>query len=269
MKLLHICLIVLLLQQHQQMSRAKRLMDMDAAGGLSKEERIVGGQTAEIGYAKYQVSLQPVLGYHNCGGAILNERWIITAGHCVVNFPPEFIVVVTGTNRYEEPGGVYYAEEVHVHCMYDKPYMHNDIALVKVSENITFNELTQPIPLPVGPLREGDEVVLTGWGAKVPNGEANPNLQKVSMSFVKFEECLNIFNQTSNMGVGHICTFSKEGEGGCHGDSGGPLVCNGYLVGVVNWGRPCAKGFPDVQANVYYYFDWIRNVISGNAKCTT
>ncbi|XP_017873133.1 PREDICTED: chymotrypsin-2 [Drosophila arizonae] len=268
MKILHICLIVLLVQQHQELSRAKRLMDMDATGA-SMEERIVGGQTAEVGYAKYQVSLQPVLGAHNCGGAILNERWIITAGHCVVNFPPEFIVVVTGTNRYAEPGGVYYTEEVHVHCMYDKPYMHNDIALVKVSGNITFNELTQPIPLPVGPLREGDEVVLTGWGSKVPNGESNPNLQKVSMNFVKLEECLEIFNQTDNMGVGHMCTFSKEGEGGCHGDSGGPLVCNGYLVGVVNWGRPCAKGFPDVQANVYYYFDWIRNVISGNARCTT
>ncbi|XP_023163545.2 chymotrypsin-2 [Drosophila hydei] len=266
MKLLHICLILALLQQH---SKAKRLLEMDVAGRASIEGRIVGGQAAEIGYAKYQVSLQPVLGYHNCGGAILNEQWIITAGHCVVTFPPEFIVVVTGTNRYAEPGGVYYAEEVHVHCMYDKPYMHNDIALVKVSKNITFDELTQPIALPVGPVREGAEIVLTGWGSEVPNGNANENLQKISFGFVKLDECLAIFNQTSSMGVGHICTFSKEGEGSCHGDSGGPLVSNGYLVGVVNWGRPCAKGFPDVQANVYYYLDWVRNVISGNAKCTT
>ncbi|KAM8704779.1 hypothetical protein ACLKA7_009265 [Drosophila subpalustris] len=265
MKLLCFCFLFLLLQPR---SLAKRYLDTDKAEGRL-EGRIVGGQNAGIGFAKYQVSLQPALGYHNCGGAILNEQWIITAGHCVVNFPPEFIVVVTGTNRYMEPDGVYYTLEKHVHCLYDNPYMHNDIALLKLTEKITFNELTQPIPLPLAPLREGDKIVLTGWGAETPNGDANNNLQRLDLDFVNLNDCIDIFNQTTSLGVGHICTFSKEGEGACHGDSGGPLVSNGHIVGLVNWGRPCAKGFPDVQANVYYYLDWIRNVMSGNSKCST
>ncbi|KAH8312026.1 hypothetical protein KR044_009043, partial [Drosophila immigrans] len=262
MKLLHLSLFLILLTS----SLAKRFLDQDAAEARI-EGRIVGGQTAEVGFAPYQVSLQLMVGIHNCGGAIIHERWVATAGHCVATLPIQLIVVVTGTNRYEEPGGVYYPEEVHLHCLYDQPYMHNDIALLKLTESIVFNALTQPIALPVGPVREGDAIVLTGWGAGVANGDANDNLQKLDLGFVKLSECYAIFNETNNMGVGHLCTFSKEGEGTCHGDSGGPLVSNGYLVGLVNWGRPCAKGFPDVQANVYYYLDWIRNVMSGNSKC--
>lgn len=260
MKLLYLFAIVLLLESPNVL--AKRYID------ASRSKRIVGGQTAEVGFAKYQVSLQPYQGTHNCGGAIISERWVITAGHCV-QFPLELIIIVTGTNRYGEPGAVYYTSEVHVHCLYDVPYMHNDIALLKTTENIIFNELTQPIALPVAPVREGAEIVLTGWGAETPNGSANENLQKLYLGLVKLDECADIFNHTSNLGVGHICTFSKQGEGSCHGDSGGPLVSNGYLVGVVNWGRPCAQGYPDVQANIYYHLDWIRNTLSSNSKCGT
>ncbi|EDV90654.1 chymotrypsin-2 [Drosophila grimshawi] len=265
MKLLSCCLIFLLLQG---MSLSKRLLEQDSAPSLYINGRIKGGQIAEIGLAKYQVSLQPTLGSHNCGGAILNNQWIITAGHCVFGYSVDRIVVVTGTNQFAKPGSVYYTLEKHVHCMYDNPYMHNDIALLKLTQNITFNELTQPIPLPVAPLSEGAEILLTGWGAEEPYGDTHRDLQKLIMKFVELNQCMDIFNQTSSLGIGHICTFSKEGEGGCHGDSGGPLVSNGHLVGLVNWGRPCAMGFPDVQANVYYYLDWIRTVISGNAKCS-
>ncbi|KAH8236849.1 hypothetical protein KR026_012666, partial [Drosophila bipectinata] len=229
--------------------------------------RIKGGEVAEPGFAPYQVSLQSTIGSHNCGGSILNERWILTAGHCVQNYTPDRVNVITGTNQFREPGAIYYTEEIHMHCMYDQPYMHNDIALLKLSENITFNAVTQPVNLPSGPSKPGDVIVLTGWGAETPNGGSLADLNKLTLGFVSFEECYAIFNQTANLGVGHICTFSQEGEGSCHGDSGGPLVSNGAVVGVVNWGRPCGMGYPDVQANVYYYLDWIRNKISGETKC--
>uniref|UniRef100_A0A6P4F2R2 Chymotrypsin-1 n=1 Tax=Drosophila rhopaloa TaxID=1041015 RepID=A0A6P4F2R2_DRORH len=264
MQLLCLSIVILLLVHPPNPCQAKRVV---GPYSTVPSGRIKGGVEAEIGFAPYQVSLQPIVGSHNCGGAILNEQWIITAGHCVENYIPALVNVITGTNKWAEPGGIYYTAEIHMHCMYDQPYMHNDIALVKLTQNITFDELTQPIDLPIRPVHPGDEIVLTGWGAHEAYGGSVEDLYKLTLGFVSFEECYRIFNQTSSMGVGHICTFSREGEGSCHGDSGGPLVSDGRLVGVVNWGRPCGLGFPDVHANVYYYLDWIRSKISGNDRC--
>jgi trypsin len=45
------------------------------------------------------------------------------------------------------------------------------------------------------------------------------------------------------------------------GDSGGPLVIDGTVAGIVVFNLPCAEGVPDVYTNVYYYNDFIRQII--------
>lgn len=61
------------------------------------DTRIVGGNEARQGQYPWQVSLQWgwLFGYsHFCGGAILSDQWIVTAGHCVLAVPSygDFIV---------------------------------------------------------------------------------------------------------------------------------------------------------------------------------
>lgn len=92
-------------------------------------------------------------------------------------------------------------------------------------------------------------------------------LQTIDLYNVALDPCKMLLQPTGQAGlVGdyHMCTFTKEGEGSCYGDSGGPLVLNGKLVGIVNWGVPCAQGYPDVNANVAYFADWINEQMENN-----
>ncbi|XP_017118595.1 chymotrypsin-2 [Drosophila elegans] len=259
-----VLLILLVLEGFSSIS-AIRIKGNSSEEGIFENQRIVGGQVADDGFAPYQISLQGISGAHSCGGAIISERWVLTAAHCVVSANIQWLVVVTGTNKYNQPGGRYLLKAIHIHCNYDTPKMHNDIALLQLIEPIGWNERTQPIPLPLVPMQPGDEVILTGWGSTVLWGASPIDLQVLHLQYVPHRECKILLSGDEDCDVGHPL---RQGEGACHGDSGGPLISNGYLVGLVNWGWPCATGVPDVHASVYFYRSWIRDVMSGNAKCT-
>lgn len=51
------------------------------------------------------------------------------------------------------------------------------------------------------------------------------------------------------------------------GDSGSPIIKDDKLVGLVSWGIPCARGFPDVHTRIPPFVEWIgseiRNDICG------
>lgn len=78
------------------------------------------------------------------------------------------------------------------------------------------------------------------------------------MKAVSTERCRKIFGGR-NVDDSHICTLTRVGEGACNGDSGGPLVLGNQVVGVVNFGVPCALGYPDAFAKVSYLYDWVQD----------
>jgi secreted trypsin-like serine protease len=57
----------------------------------SLSRRIVGGKATTIGDYPWQVSLQisfdGSIWSHTCGGSIIDEKWVITAAHCVEGTP--------------------------------------------------------------------------------------------------------------------------------------------------------------------------------------
>ncbi|XP_013100067.2 chymotrypsin-2 [Stomoxys calcitrans] len=222
------------------------------------DSRIVGGQNAELGFAPYQVSIQTIFGTHICGGVIIDEQWILTAAHCVEDYPLDVLKVVAGTINWREPGSERNLKIAIPHCRHDHPFYHNDIAVAYLDEPLIFDNNTQKIELSQHVLQKGDVVTLTGWGSTYLHGYPPEILQKLDLNFVPHEECRQLWNNDEGVGVGHMCTFTKAGEGACNGDSGGPLIYKGELVGLVNWGAPCAVGKPDMHASTVYYHDFIQ-----------
>ncbi|XP_055609020.1 chymotrypsin-2-like [Uranotaenia lowii] len=225
--------------------------------------RVVGGQEAKPGSAPYQVSLQGLFG-HSCGGAIIGDQWVLTAAHCVQGSVSGMQVLV-GTNSLKEGGRKYKPSKFIVHSRYNKPQFHNDIALIKLTDKIQFSDDIKVIGYSEKVVPVNSTLVLTGWGRTSTNGPIPTKLQTIELNYVPYEECRKLHGDSEDVDIGHICTLNKVGEGACNGDSGGPLTYNGKLVGVVNFGVPCARGYPDAYARVSYYHDWIRTNIKNNS----
>ncbi|XP_016993016.2 chymotrypsin-2 [Drosophila takahashii] len=237
---------------------------------FAEEHFIVGGQNAAEGEAPYQVSLQTLVGSHLCGGAIISDRWILTAGLCVKGYPASRLQVATGTVRYAQPGAVYYPEAIYLHCNYDSPKYQNDIGLLHLNESVVFDALTQAVGLPTSPFPRGtSDLVFTGWGSQSAAGSLPSQLQRVQQQHLSSQACANLLSayEDLELGPGHICAYRQANIGACHGDSGGPLVHQGTLVGILNFFVPCAQGVPDIFMDVMYYYDWMRQTMSGNGRC--
>ncbi|EGI68359.1 Chymotrypsin-1 [Acromyrmex echinatior] len=223
------------------------------------DTHIVGGRDAPVGKFPYQVSLRKS-GRHFCGGSIINHNTILTAGHCLVIYRMnpsalKSLTIHAGTNLLSENGTVYKAKQAIIHETFDSIRIINDIGLLILSTPIEYTKYIQPISLATTNVAPGSYCILAGWGRIELGGIIPDKLQEIELNVYDQDKC---HQSQRRVQFSHICTLTRIGEGACHGDSGSPLVSNGFQIGIVSFGTPCARGRPDVHTRVTSFTKWIK-----------
>ncbi|XP_036924854.1 anionic trypsin-like [Sturnira hondurensis] len=224
------------------------------------DDKIVGGYTCEESSVPYQVSLN--IGYHFCGGSLINDQWVVSAAHC---YKSRIQVRLGEYNIDVLEGGEQFINSAKVirHPSYNSRFLDNDIMLIKLSSAAVFSSRVSAVSLPTACAPAGTQCLISGWGNTLSSGYNLPELlQCLDAPLLPQEQCEASYpgKITDNM----VCVgFLEGGKDSCQGDSGGPVVCNGELQGIVSWGYGCAqKDNPGVYTRVCKYVDWIQETIA-------
>lgn len=191
-----------------------------------------------------------------------HKTTILTAANCLYGLPRTDISVLVGTNTLSQGGQTIIASSLAYHQSYDPTTLVNDIGIVKLSKPIQFNKNIQPISLGHTNPRNGEAVIVSGWGLTSVRGQAPNLLRKLSAEVLDLQRCSERLEAANPISTSNICTVVPQGQGVCFGDNGAALIgLSGELNGIVSWGMPCALGFPNVYTNVAFYADWIKSFL--------
>lgn len=287
-----------MLDSHQDIAFGPVINDPVCGRPRISNRRIVGG--AEAGFGRFPWQAMIRIGKARCGGALINSRNVVTAGHCVHNAQAREIRVYLGEYELMKESEPLPRQEFRVRESFIHPYYEftpqadrYDVAVLRLDKPVRYAPHIIPACLPTKnyEISEGVQAYVSGWGATKVNDPYRPlELQAVDVKVVESRRCEE-WHARNKIEVkiydDMMCAGHEAGEkDACQGDSGGPLmmqavknnktnVKNGTemvekvekkfsrwtLIGLVSAGYSCAKpGQPGIYHRLSKTADWISYV---------
>lgn len=263
--------------------------------------RIAGGKPAKADawpWAAHITIKENQGDFSTCGGALIQEEWVLTAAHCIKN--AQDITVTLGRNDLLTLKG----EKIQVEKWYSFPFYNDeltasDIALLKLEHpakqaNISVIEQDDPQNI----LTSGKMGTTIGWGLTDPGNFFSQStlLMQVDLPVIDDDQALETtveyayahWNEIEHIfGQEPEDVFSEQNlqlmrqtmffagylykpKDACIGDSGGPFMLKNdkgewVLAGLVSWGfKDAAKGAYGAFTRVSNFSYWIDDLIKGN-----
>ncbi|RZC31911.1 Trypsin domain containing protein [Asbolus verrucosus] len=133
-----------------------------------------------------------------CGGAIIDERHVLTAAHCFrmkkIEISASTLSVVVGNLHISEETVRKKVQEIFIHENYDPDYYYNDIALLRISETFHWTNEVQPIRLSKALTKSGICIV-SGWGNIYLDKRGTQWLYSVEVPIVNWTFCNQQYNK--------------------------------------------------------------------------
>ncbi|ETN57792.1 serine protease [Anopheles darlingi] len=256
---------------------------LDATDSYSNTLRVIGGNATDTQPYPWMAALYDN-GSFFCGGTLINDRYILTAAHCVARLKPSTLQVYLNRPNIAELNTDAIQRRVARIIMnrYQALRNNNDVALLLLQRPVrpSAGGIGVPICLPTSGTDDyaGRMATVTGWG-KTADGVLSERLQQLPVPILTNQQCRRTgyyrFQITNKM----LCAgYLEGGRDSCTGDSGGPLQLAAepsspdsrqQIVGVVSWGNECAqRNYPGVYARVTRFASWIKSNSRGACWCS-
>ncbi|XP_050316551.1 CLIP domain-containing serine protease B8 [Bactrocera neohumeralis] len=269
--------------------------------GKQVTNRIYGGEIAELDEFPWLALLVYNSNDFGCSGALIDDRHILTAAHCVrgegVREKKGLKLVRLGEfnvktepDCIEEPDYLNCAdaavdighERIFVHPEYNEHSFtkFNDIAIIRLKRAVSFTHFIMPICLPSqdeeSPYKVGEMFSVSGWGRtdlfnKYFRNIHSPIKLKLRIPYVERDNCTKILSTFGiELGSKQVCAGGEFAKDTCAGDSGAPLMyfdrkySRWVAYGVVSYGftRCGMAGHPAVYTDISAYLDWIHKIVT-------
>lgn len=226
------------------------------------DKKIVGGQIAEPHSIPYQAAILVRRGPKEvtlCGGSLVDEKFILTAGHCLKSSGTAVVILgahdLTANESTAQRHWVN-SSSYRIHPEFSFNYAHMDIALIVLPTSVNFSDAIQPVNLPSGFLFEesfsGEIGTVSGFGQTCDGCGPSHVLRFTTNRVMSNSDCSEAFGFNAIPSDTQICLSTAESKSGsCRGDSGSPLTIGRnekhLQIGLSSFGyRKCEEGQPTV-----------------------